>query len=68
MQALREGQPICFGTCEGYWLNFALSDAPIAFWRARSAEDLDEVNRMLADQVDYLHGLQTGLEKAKGSL
>ena len=47
MQALSEGQPICFGCCEGDWVNFALSDGPIFFWRAQTTGDLNEMKTMI---------------------
>ena len=68
MEALSEGRPICFGWCEGGWVSFGVSDAPISFWRARTAEDLDEVNKMLQEHTDHLSRLQTGLVKARSAL
>ena len=68
LEALEQGLPICFRCAEGGWISFAPSDGPIEFWRARTAAEMDGMDCVLCEHVEFMRRLQAGLRNARTAL
>jgi len=68
MDLLAGGQPICFGNCEGTWLNFTESDCDVEYWMAQREEDLTNMKEIVEKQGEYLMQIRSGIAKARRGL
>jgi hypothetical protein len=63
VQAMQEGQPVCFSG----WLEFTLDASMPSFWRATSTEDFADAEEVLCGKEAELAEMRNMIEKAKAA-
>ena len=67
MTMISQGEPIYLATWEGRWINFSSSES-LSYCRAYQPDELDDFEKMLIGQQDYIQKLLAGVELAKKRL